>query len=1314
MSDTTIRITIDATGAARGASQAERSLDRVGAASRRMNSSLGSTTVSISTFTKSLAGIKGAGAAIILAGIVHKFTELADASANMEAKLKLATRGFADFGQAQDDVRRIAANTRSELTSTATLYGKLMVSGKGLNASQSQIARATETVTKSLKISGATAGETASTVLQLGQALSSGKLNGDEFRSLAENSPRLMKLMADSIGVPIGSLKKLASEGKLTSEQLFRAFTDKRFTDALDEEFKQMPKTFGDAMTAVTNLATETFGAFDQGGGFSQALYNFADQGNTNMKSIAEAAREAGGEIRDAFEGLVGAFKPLEHEGIEAAKLIGVEWKGLRAEIADVLGMVDNVRNFGRGYSLFGGTGSGALIESDALPAPTNNPPSDLKGRFEQGFAQSRRDRARIRLERAYRERSGNDVPKGWSDSQLVAEAKKLGPAPKKLTGGTGVLRSAPGTATASGSGSGSGRSRTDVDTLMNSIGAQVTSGYRTWEKNRSVGGSKNSYHLTGNARDIAKTPGMSLDKIVSALKKEGYEVVEKLDEGDHFHVAWKGKGDKSKSDFEKDNDRAAKEAERQQKAAEELWGIMEENKKIASLMPIEAEKYTAEMDLQRVGGKALNDEQKKRLGLLMDETRAAKLLTDMRVANDVDGAELDFQKRKLSMTDKEMAMAEAAWEFESRALAEKVDITGDLFQQQLALIKARAGETYEIQRQNSLLKSRESLLSQYSPFEADKLQMEQFDADRSRIKLLASKPVADGGITEEQARRLMDGLERGVSEVKNRFVTEFADGIDTLGNQLGGTFGSAISKFGQLLNGLVSAAQGSFSGLGPIGSIIDLLGKNSDGSLTGIGQAAAKASQNTLDSILGRNGQKSALLNPLKSLSTGFDGFKGDMTKIFTGKGPGSVAGAIGNTLGNAASGMQMGQMADGLMKTLGIGSSKTGASIGGAIGGVVGGPLGSIIGGIGGGLIGGMFKKKRYGTSNITLGDDGYLDSATTGNKAAYEAAASGAAGSVISGLTSIADQLGGSITGNPNISIGQYKGKWRVSDIGRTGKLKGGSGRTDIKDFGKDGEEEAITYAIQTALKQGVLTGISEFSKRVLSAAEDLDRAVTLATKYENIVKELARIDDPIGAPLAELNKEFTKLREEMIANKATAAELANVDRYYMVQRENMLKDQLSDLKSFRDKLMGEGSGLSTKTRLDNKLAEFSKYEEALASGKSVDTSAMTALGSDIWDMTKDIYGTATAQSQNVRDRLLTATDAAQKYTESVYAQSSTSVVEAVDTQTQLIAEQLKQAQIGNATWQAILEAIQKGQVITSTLQGGAVNGKQSNTV
>ncbi len=118
--------------------------------------------------------------------------------------------------------------------------------------------------------------------------------------------------------------------------------------------------------------------------------------------------------------------------------------------------------------------------------------------------------------------------------------------------------------------------------------------------------------------------------------------------------------------------------------------------------------------------------------------------------------------------------------------------------------------------------------------------------------------------------------------------------------------------------------------------------------------------------------------------------------------------------------------------------------------------------------------------------------------------------------------------------------------------------------------------------------------------------------------------------------------------------------------------------------------------------------------MASGKSVDTSALTTLGSDIWDMTKDIYGTATAQSQNIRNRLLDATDSATRYAENIYAQNSTGVVEAVDTQTQLIAEQLKQQQIGNSLTQQLLVAIERGQNISALWNGSAVNGKQAGTV
>lgn len=1320
MSDTVVRIVIDASQARRGGSQAEQALDRVGAATRRLDGALGRTTVNVSTFGRSLAGLKGAGAALILADLTRRAGEAADAFALMDAKLKVSTRNWGDQARAQEDVMRISRATRSEMTSTAVLYGKMAMSAKTLNASQAQVAQATETVTKALKVSGASAGETASTVLQLGQALSSGRLNGDEFRSLAENAPRLMKLMADSMNVPIGSLKKLASEGQLTSDKLMRAFTDPRYFKELEEEFKLMPKTFGDALTAVENLATVTFGAFNEGGQFSQALYDFADQGSGNMKSIMEAAREAGGEVRDAFAGLGDAFQPLLDGANTVFDALGIRTQSLKDQIAGLMSIIDDVRNAPVRLQNWAN-------EKDNQRFGTNKPiaemPSTMERDFLRGNAESRLQRARNRLNADLRDRMGDPKfnPQNWSEQQYRDALAKY-PKRAPLTGGTGVLRTPPGTTS---SGSGGGKSRMDVDTIMNTIGARVTSGYRSYEHNKKVGGQANSYHLTGNARDVAKTPGMTLDKIVSALRKQGYDVVEKLDEGDHFHVAWKGKGDKSRSEFEKENDRARKEAEREAERRieqeAELFSQMDNQLALAKLMPVEAEKLAAHQELQKIRGKEISAEDKTRLDLLLDQTRAAKLLTDMRAANDNGTAELNHQKALMAMTDKEMAMSEAAWEFESKALAHKVDITDALFQKELAIVKARAGETYEIQKQNRMLKDRESLLAQYSPAEAERQQREQFDFDRNRLGVLRTKSVTDGGITEEQYRRAMDGIDRASAEIAAGWQREFAGRISNFGSQLGEVFGEATSGFGKainslargiegagrLLDGLAAAATGKFSGLGPIGGLLDVLGNNRDGTSNALGKAAAEASKKTLDQLLGTNGSTSAFKNPLTSLSKGFDGFKGDMKNLF-GKG-GDFTKGLGSVLGKAGSGAAIGGITSDVAGALGLKLNKTGSQVGGAIGGAALGPLGAIGGSFLGGLFGNLFSKPKSSNATFSMGDDGYLTTSGRGSNKQLTQIATGAAKSVMGGLESLAQQLGGSITGNPNLTIGTWDGKWRVASTTTNDPLhaKSRAGKAGlIKDFGEDGEAEAIAYALQVALKQGVLTGISDFSSRVLAAAQDLDKAVNLATKYETIVKELAMIDDPIGTPLKELKKQFESLRKEMTANGATAAELANVDRYYAHQRvklqeevvneqKRLFEDQLNGLKSLRERLTGADSGLSGKTRLDSQFAEFRKLEADIQSGKSTDTGKFAELGSSIWDIARELYGTSGPIAQNIRSELLKSTDGLQSKIESIYASGdgNTAVVAAVDKGTQLQAAAIKEQQIANQLNEQMLAELQR---------------------
>lgn len=250
-----------------------------------------------------------ASAATIAAGKV--FLGIADQAKQLSAQLKLATENFGSFGKAQADVFRISQDTRTELDATTKLYAAFARNANDLGISQEQVSRMTQTVAESFKISGAGASESANAIRQLVQAFQSGVLRGDEFNSVMENAPRLAKLMADSLGVPVGSLRAMAEEGKLTADKLVKAFSDTRFTDELDRQFKEIPVTFDDAMVRVKNAAIETFGAFDRGGQFSQAIANFVSDGAEGFGDMGGSAEAAGRRMSSEFSGVIAVLAEL-------------------------------------------------------------------------------------------------------------------------------------------------------------------------------------------------------------------------------------------------------------------------------------------------------------------------------------------------------------------------------------------------------------------------------------------------------------------------------------------------------------------------------------------------------------------------------------------------------------------------------------------------------------------------------------------------------------------------------------------------------------------------------------------------------------------------------------------------------------------------------------------------------------------------------------------------------------------------------------------------------------------------------------------
>lgn len=253
--------------------------------------------------------IGAAFSAVSVLALARGLLNLADAAKTLDAQLRVATRESGNFAQAQEDVRRIATETRSGLDETARLYGRIVLNSRELGVTQEQAARATETFTKALKLGGATTQETSSATIQFAQALASGVLRGDELRSILEASPRFARLLADSLNVTVGALRDMGEEGTLTADKLIKALTNQRFTEGIDAEFRELPVTFDQAMTLVHNAAIETFGAFDRGGQFSTMIANFVADGADGMGDFASSAEDAGARVRAEFEGLAAVFR---------------------------------------------------------------------------------------------------------------------------------------------------------------------------------------------------------------------------------------------------------------------------------------------------------------------------------------------------------------------------------------------------------------------------------------------------------------------------------------------------------------------------------------------------------------------------------------------------------------------------------------------------------------------------------------------------------------------------------------------------------------------------------------------------------------------------------------------------------------------------------------------------------------------------------------------------------------------------------------------------------------------------------------------
>lgn len=182
---------------------------------------------------------------------IRSIAKTADEMQSLQARIGQLPQTVSTAGEAFDVVADRASAARQSIDAYGSFYVKLQNAGKDFIKTQEEGLQVTDTISKALILGGATAQEQSSALLQFGQAIGSGVLQGEELRAMSEAAPQFMDELAKAIGVPRAELKKFASAGKLTSKEVIEA--TKKMAVVFEARFKDMPLTIGTATTVIGN-----------------------------------------------------------------------------------------------------------------------------------------------------------------------------------------------------------------------------------------------------------------------------------------------------------------------------------------------------------------------------------------------------------------------------------------------------------------------------------------------------------------------------------------------------------------------------------------------------------------------------------------------------------------------------------------------------------------------------------------------------------------------------------------------------------------------------------------------------------------------------------------------------------------------------------------------------------------------------------------------------------------------------------------------------------------------------------------------------
>lgn len=260
-----------------------------------------STGLAAGAFRSLLAPLIAIGAAFSAINIIKR----ADEYRILKGRIAEVTRDFGNFGAALKGIESIATETGAGLQETTEVFQRIAVGARDLGKSQDDVLQLVRSVEQLGVIGGSSTEALKAGLLQFGQAMSSQIVRAEEFNSLLENLPLVATAIAKGLGVSVGQLRQMVVDGKVLSEDVFKALSGQ--ADDIQQRFEALPVSLDRALNQLDIAFTKFVGAVDDSVGASSAFAKIISDVAGNVSELTENAND----LLRGFNALTSALSPL-------------------------------------------------------------------------------------------------------------------------------------------------------------------------------------------------------------------------------------------------------------------------------------------------------------------------------------------------------------------------------------------------------------------------------------------------------------------------------------------------------------------------------------------------------------------------------------------------------------------------------------------------------------------------------------------------------------------------------------------------------------------------------------------------------------------------------------------------------------------------------------------------------------------------------------------------------------------------------------------------------------------------------------------